>query len=321
MCDLSGGEDPELARASRAKRVGVTKTPVSAPLVPRLCFRMMLKVLQPNHGDTTGTGVTLLKALSPSIMLTHSGGSTQHRAQIRVAVLEFITKEMIAIKSQSVRRSVVALTRYLSVKAPEKTEARALTVEAILMIVRGLNGREQREFGNFVAKLSLGKPRYRLIAVDLAVSLLGGLPDPLGLNREVEVEREDSSIAEQMDNTDFFQDGNEADALNKETCNGDEDAMLDSAECSDKDIQGSANVNSNANCSKASPHTTKTIWWGERCLEALLHRCSDKVPAIRARALTNMAQAIETLSADMKHRIHLQGLMGFRGAENNMVHG
>ncbi|KAH9315030.1 hypothetical protein KI387_023657, partial [Taxus chinensis] len=320
LCDFSGEEGHEgLSRGPRARRAGVSKSMAlaSPPSVSRLCFRMVLKVLQPNHGDTTATGVVLLKALSPSIMLTHSGGSTQHRAQIRVSALEFVTKEMIAIKSQSVRRSVVALTRYLSVKAPEKTDARALTVEAILMIVKVLNGREQREFGNFVAKLSRGKPRYRLMAVDLAVSLLGDLPDPLGLNREDAAGKEYGFMEEQLENVDHFEVGNMVDALNKDIDEGDKDAVLEGAECSDQENQRSAHANSNAK----STQTSNNIWWGERCLEALLHRCSDKVPAIRARALTNLAQAIEILSADMKHRIHLQGLMGFRAAENTMVHG
>jgi condensin-2 complex subunit D3 len=228
------------------------------------------------------------------------------------------------MKCQAVRRAVVAMPKYLSVKAPEKTDARAITVEAILMVVKALGSREQREFSKFVAKLSRGKPRFRLMAVDLAVALLGGLPDPLGLNREDLDEDDHCSMEERFKDADCDasqeQDGDAEDEVDKEAQEGDRNTAAEEAQSSCQKGQGSAQVDSNAETGKENMQTADNLWWGVRCLEALLHRCSDKVPAIRARALTNMAQALELLSADLRHRLRLQALMGFRVATTKTVH-
>ncbi|KAJ1407657.1 Condensin complex subunit 1, C-terminal [Sesbania bispinosa] len=55
--------------------------------------------------------------------------------------------------------------------------------------------------------------------------------------------------------------------------------------------------------------------WGMWCLEALLKRCSDVSAAIRARALSSLAQLVGFLSNDAKASVVLKGFMGF-GEEN-----
>ncbi|KAJ4955714.1 hypothetical protein NE237_012497 [Protea cynaroides] len=57
--------------------------------------------------------------------------------------------------------------------------------------------------------------------------------------------------------------------------------------------------------------------WGLRCLEALIQRCSDAVPAIRARALTNLAQVVEFFSGDVAGKAWLGEVMGFVHSEHN----
>eukprot|EP00268_Persea_americana_P021801 TRINITY_DN21706_c0_g1_i1.p1 TRINITY_DN21706_c0_g1~~TRINITY_DN21706_c0_g1_i1.p1 ORF type:complete len:1185 (+),score=294.56 TRINITY_DN21706_c0_g1_i1:141-3557(+) len=52
-------------------------------------------------------------------------------------------------------------------------------------------------------------------------------------------------------------------------------------------------------------------WWGCRCLEALMERCSDAAGGIRARALSNMAQVVGFLSGDVANCTRLRELMGF----------
>ncbi|KAJ6852644.1 condensin-2 complex subunit D3 [Iris pallida] len=57
--------------------------------------------------------------------------------------------------------------------------------------------------------------------------------------------------------------------------------------------------------------------WGVKCLEALLRRCGDSMGGIRARALTNLAQAIAFLSQDTRNCARLRevmalGSVGFR---------
>ncbi|KAG8369944.1 hypothetical protein BUALT_Bualt14G0065900 [Buddleja alternifolia] len=51
--------------------------------------------------------------------------------------------------------------------------------------------------------------------------------------------------------------------------------------------------------------------WGLRLLEALIQRCSDLTAGIRARALTNLAQVVMSLSGNDKSRTVLKEVMGF----------
>lgn len=51
--------------------------------------------------------------------------------------------------------------------------------------------------------------------------------------------------------------------------------------------------------------------WGLKLLEALIQRCSDLTAGVRARALTNLAQVVATLSGNDKSRTILKEVMGF----------
>ncbi|CAM6033215.1 unnamed protein product [Sphagnum compactum] len=51
--------------------------------------------------------------------------------------------------------------------------------------------------------------------------------------------------------------------------------------------------------------------WGCTCLQILLDRSSDKLPSVRARSISNLAQAIEVLAKESSYHMHLQTLLGF----------
>ncbi|KAK6161168.1 hypothetical protein DH2020_004549 [Rehmannia glutinosa] len=51
--------------------------------------------------------------------------------------------------------------------------------------------------------------------------------------------------------------------------------------------------------------------WGFRLLEALIMRCSDLTAGVRARALANLSQVVESLSGNDKSRTVLKEVMGF----------
>jgi hypothetical protein len=65
--------------------------------------------------------------------------------------------------------------------------------------------------------------------------------------------------------------------------------------------------------------------WGCTCLQILLDRSSDKLPSVRARSISNLAQAIEVLAKESSYHMHLQTLLGFitrcrgRTAHNNKM--
>lgn len=61
--------------------------------------------------------------------------------------------------------------------------------------------------------------------------------------------------------------------------------------------------------------------WGIQCLEALVKRCDDVSAAIRARALSNLAQLVGFLSSDAKRSVVLKEFMGFVKVSDNNVEG
>ncbi|XP_043722589.1 condensin-2 complex subunit D3 [Telopea speciosissima] len=61
--------------------------------------------------------------------------------------------------------------------------------------------------------------------------------------------------------------------------------------------------------------------WGLKCMEALIQRCSDAVPGIRARALTNLAQVVGFFSGDVGRKARLEEVMGFVNEHKNLGSG
>ncbi|KAI4345407.1 hypothetical protein L6164_012535 [Bauhinia variegata] len=61
--------------------------------------------------------------------------------------------------------------------------------------------------------------------------------------------------------------------------------------------------------------------WGIWCLEALIQRCSDGIAAIRARALSNLAQLVGFLSSDNKSKEILREIFGFSSRRDRSVEG
>ncbi|XP_024534743.1 condensin-2 complex subunit D3 [Selaginella moellendorffii] len=161
---------------------------VTGAAVIHTTFAMLEDLLQPKHGDVPETAILVLKLLTPSLLLTRAGGTSQQKLMIRSAAIEHVANSMLGEECGDSRAAVVALTRYLCFKAPEKTDARMQAVETVMHFVKHLTATEQQEFGKFVTKLSRSKPRYRLLALDLCGSLFSQLPDPLGVDA-AEVER------------------------------------------------------------------------------------------------------------------------------------
>ncbi|KAF8401464.1 hypothetical protein HHK36_012403 [Tetracentron sinense] len=146
-----------------------------------ICSRILNEVLRSEHGDQTITAAEVMKSLSPAILLL--------RSQARTFALRFVTHRMMAAAKDcdAIRKAIVYLPRYLTSKAPEKSEPRAAAVESIMEIVRAMEFDDQIGFVDYVVKMTQGKAHLRLLAVDLILSLLMSLRDPLPVNSEKKV--------------------------------------------------------------------------------------------------------------------------------------
>ncbi|CAM6126204.1 unnamed protein product [Calypogeia fissa] len=303
LSDMKEDEDDRNGTFVRGK-----KRAGAAPLgtaVPDIVFSTLGSVLSAMHGDPMTTAIMVLRALASTILLTHASGSS--KVEIRNKAMEFVTRTLLSPRFTTIRPAVVALARYLCFKAPERTEGRSVAVDSVLTVLRASNSMELGRFSDFLCKFSHSKPRHRLVAVDAALVLLGGLPNPLKQNalqdypeedevRDSVVDRrgnEHPEIVDQVDiDEEFGAEGEERDMPRDE---------------SDRSGQPAARISQ-----------SESQWWGITCFEILLHRCSDKAAAIRARSLTNLAQAIELLSANVSSRRLVQTLLGFN---SNSSHG
>uniref|UniRef100_A0A0D9Y036 Condensin complex subunit 1 C-terminal domain-containing protein n=1 Tax=Leersia perrieri TaxID=77586 RepID=A0A0D9Y036_9ORYZ len=167
----------------------------------------------------------LVRAVAPVAL---SGSKSAARA----AAVDFFARKVVPLGGEeegedgAVRKAVGYLPRYMAMKAPEKSEARAMAVEAIVEVVRAMGEIGMMEgFAGYVVAMSKGKAKGRLLAVDLVLAML-----PLVVNSE-----------------------------------GDDCGLREGS-------------------------------WGLKFVQVLVERCSDTVGGIRARALTNAAQALDVLS-------------------------
>ncbi|XP_040385853.1 condensin-2 complex subunit D3 [Oryza brachyantha] len=164
----------------------------------------------------------VVRALAPVAL---SGSKSAARA----AAVEFLARKVVPLGAEGgedgVRKAVGYLPRYLAAKAPEKSEARALAVEAIVEVLRAMGPLEIEGFAGYVVALAKGKAKGRLLAVDLVLAML-----PLLL-----------------------------------PSGGDDCGVREGS-------------------------------WGLKFVRVLVERCSDTVGGVRARALTNAAQALDVLS-------------------------
>ncbi|KAK3189572.1 hypothetical protein Dsin_029133 [Dipteronia sinensis] len=111
-------------------------------------------------------------------------------SQARTFALGFLSNQMMGMarESEEIKKAVVNLPKYLVNKAPEKAEPRGLAVEAILEIVKAMEVEDQIGFAEYTVKMSRGKANLRLLAVDLILTIMMSLRDPLGVDLDVEVE-------------------------------------------------------------------------------------------------------------------------------------
>jgi condensin-2 complex subunit D3 len=132
------------------------------------CFQIFkIIVSEPGHGDRGDATVEVLRSLAPLMLLSI-------KSPVRVGVIGFVRKEIVPLgnEDEGIKKALLFLPRFLANKAPERAEPRACAVETILEIVKVLNGEELLVFVNYVVKLVNGKPKLRLLAVDLILGLL-----------------------------------------------------------------------------------------------------------------------------------------------------
>uniref|UniRef100_A0A1D1Y9J5 Condensin-2 complex subunit D3 n=1 Tax=Anthurium amnicola TaxID=1678845 RepID=A0A1D1Y9J5_9ARAE len=178
-------EIPDAMKSMVATVAGILTNPtVQHRRLPDFCFRVLYGVVStPRHGDQMLSGVEVMQSLAPMLFLPM-------KSPTRTSTLGFVTSQLVPLAkgNDAMRAALVYFPRFLSMKAPEKSEPRASAVDAIVEIVRVMEPEDRVTFIEFVHKMTEGKPQFRLLAVDLTLSLLTTLPDPLGADDTDEID-------------------------------------------------------------------------------------------------------------------------------------
>ncbi|OAE23585.1 hypothetical protein AXG93_4316s1160 [Marchantia polymorpha subsp. ruderalis] len=313
---LSEMEDEENRRTEnggRAKKRAVISSPRGS--IPDSIFQILESLLDSKHGQPLKNAVMILRELTPTILLNQPGGTG--RSGIRSCALQFVTRTLLKTGGSSVQPAVAALPRYICCKAPEKTDGRLLAIDSAMTILHALDIKDLCQFADFIRKFSHSKPRHRLIAVDVALALLGGFPDALRCPPPLVDECSNPSGPspyERGPRAHNFNGRRKPSRFNNQGASVQprKDGAQESAdEVENNGCQDGQSAMDGHQHDEAS--SSENQWWGVTCIEVLLHRSSDKIPSVRARSLANLAQAIELLSVDVSSRRHLQSLLGFNG--------
>nr|AGT16728.1 hypothetical protein SHCRBa_258_H24_R_110 [Saccharum hybrid cultivar R570] len=130
-------------------------------------FDVLAAVLESDYH--AGAVQDVIRALAPVVL-------SATKSAARVAAVQFLVRKLVPLGGEegeeAVRKAVGYLPRYLAVKAPDKAEARALAVEAIVEVVRALDAEGREGFAGYVVAMARGKAKGRLLAVDLVLALL-----------------------------------------------------------------------------------------------------------------------------------------------------
>ncbi|KAF3330248.1 condensin-2 complex subunit D3 [Carex littledalei] len=136
--------------------------------VSNSCLQILrIIVSEPGHGNKGEATVEILRSLAPLMLLSV-------KSPVRVGVIGFVRREIVPFgnEDEGVKKALLSLPRFLANKAPERAEPRAFAVQSILEIAKIFNGEELLGFVDYVVKLANGKPKLRLLAVDLILGLL-----------------------------------------------------------------------------------------------------------------------------------------------------
>ncbi|KAK3136723.1 hypothetical protein QOZ80_5BG0441450 [Eleusine coracana subsp. coracana] len=111
----------------------------------------------------------VIRSLAPVVL-------SATKSTARLAAVQFLVTKLVPLgaeeEEEGVRNAVAYLPRYLAVKAPDKTEARGLAVEAIVEVVQALGEEDREGFAGYVVAMAKGKAKGRLLAVDLVLAML-----------------------------------------------------------------------------------------------------------------------------------------------------
>ncbi|KAI4986097.1 hypothetical protein ZWY2020_018727 [Hordeum vulgare] len=99
------------------------------------------------------------------------------KSPARSSAVDFLVTKIVPLgaeegQEEGIRKMVGYLPRLLAVRAPEKSDARGLAVEAIAEVAQAMEPQQRDGFMAYLVAMSKGKAKGRLFAVDMVLAML-----------------------------------------------------------------------------------------------------------------------------------------------------
>jgi len=280
-------DQPEIARNIAETFADVSSVPSLPSQARTAALSVLSALLSPGHGGIREVSAMVFKLLTPHTLGTLPGGkiAAKDATVVRTAALNFIQSSLKNI--QGCEESAAAFMRHAVLKTPEKADGRAAAVETAVTLCKALGPQCLHCFVGFIVKLSrTSKANQRFMAVELSAAFIEAFESPFDPDTSAPTHHAASPLPilppaslikatvtgfEEANCGNIKGDGN----------NNDQDKEEEFV-VQDGDLVRRGWVSSEGHALVPAP-------WGAVLLAILRQRSSDKIPAVRARALHHIA--------------------------------
>jgi condensin-2 complex subunit D3 len=265
-------DQPETARNIAETFADVSSVPTLSTFGRTSAWNVLAALLSPGHGGIREMSAMVFKLLTPHVLGTLPGGkiAAKDATTVRVAALNFVKAALTNIPG--CEEAAAALMRHAVLKTPEKADGRAAAVETAVTLCKVLGLQYLHCFVGFIVKLSrTAKANQRFMAVELAAAFIDAFESPFDPETAASTHHI-ASLAPLL-----------PPPATKEGENQPEENLNNEFEVQ----QGG--LGRHGWISAPSGEALVPAPWGAVLLAVLHQRSSDKIPAVRARALHHIA--------------------------------
>jgi hypothetical protein len=279
--NLALRDQPETARNIAETFADVSSVPTLSSPARTGSLNVLAALLSPGHGGIREVSAMVFKLLTPHVLGTLPGGkiAAKDATVVRIAALNFVQTALTTIPG--CEEAAAALMRHAVLKTPEKADGRAAAVETAVTLCKALGPQYLQCFIGFIVKLSrTAKANQRFMAVELAAAFIDAFDCPFDPETSAPTHHLASPLPLLPPTTSLMativQDGDDM-----------EPSSAGDKETDDFSVQKGTLSRKGWICAEGT--VLAPAPWGAVLLAVLHQRSSDKIPAVRARALHHIA--------------------------------
>jgi condensin-2 complex subunit D3 len=274
-------DQPETARNIAETFADVSSVPTLPSQARTAALNVLSALLSPGHGGIREVSAMVFKLLTQHTLGILPGGkiAAKDATAVRIAALNFIQNALTNIPG--CEEAAAAFMRHAVLKTPEKADGRAAAVETAVTLCKALGPQYLHCFVGFIVKLSrTSKANQRFMAVELSAAFIEAFESPFNPDTAAPTHHAASPLPILPPAS-----------LIKATTTGlkaDSSGYNNDQEKEEEFVVQEGGLLRRGWISNEG-HALIPAPWGAVLLAVLHQRSSDKIPAVRARALHHIA--------------------------------